>query len=211
MKKILLLFISLIGVCAFGQGNSSTLKLGYFSPGMGGGFIVGYEGSKVIDEVFSFGWSIDWYHTNYVDKKVVNDFNNWYGSGGQINELRAKTNLHDLPIMGAFTATFPIRPFYKMYVTGSLGGEILIVNYSNFQDPSKSETKGSFGFNWQIAAGALYEFGRRSDLFLELGYHNASPGWEYEVDNPNGIGKKTYERIFDMSGMMIRTGVKFYF
>lgn len=211
MKKIALLFIIVSVTAVFGQSGSSSIKLGVFNPAPGTGFIVGYEGSKIIDDVFSIGWSADWYHTNYVDKKVVSDFNNWYGTVGELNELRAKTNLHDLPLMATFTASFPMAPRYKGYVSGSLGGEILIVSYSNFQDPSQSDTKTTFGFNWRLAAGALYEFSRKSDIFLELGYHSASPGWEYEVDNPNGIGKKTYERIFDMSGLMLRAGVRFYY
>jgi hypothetical protein len=212
MKKILLLAVLLLTVNSFAQ-SSATIKIGEFVPSTGGGgLIVGYQGDRLFDEFFSLGWSVDWFHSSYTDKKAVQDFNNWYGfSGTETNELRAESSVNDFPIMGAITFTTPVAPFYRVYFTGALGAEMLIISYNNFQNPEQSDTKAAFDLNWRIAAGGIYEIGRRSDLFLELGYHSSAPSWDYEVDNPNGIGKKMYQRTFDMSGFMIRAGVKFYY
>ena len=53
--------------------------------------------------------------------------------------------------------------------------------------------------------------GRRSDIFGELSYHASQPGWQYEAYDPVTNRKETFERSFDMSGMMFRVGIRFYY
>jgi len=212
MKKIFLLFFFLIPATAFSQWGTSAIKLGHFNPAASeGGFIIGYEGGKYIDYGFNFGWSIDWFHKSYVDRKLVAEFNELYGiAGGSINELRAKTNLHDLPVMLTATAKFPVSPLVNLLVNGGIGAEILIIHYRNFQNTDKSELQGAFDFNWRLGLGLSFDLGRRSELFGELTYHSSMPSWEYEVEGEDGI-KRTFEREFDMSGMMARIGFRFYY
>jgi hypothetical protein len=210
MKKYVL-FIMLLQIPVFAQWNTSAIKLGAFVPNSAGaGFIVGYEGSHFFDPQFSFGWTIDWYHSNFTDAKVVNDLNNIPGLTGNTNELRAKTNLHDFPVMAVGTVRFPITPLSDVYFMGGLGAEVLFVNYSNFDNPSQSDFKTAFDFNWRIGVGGSYGFGKKSEVFAELAYHSSAPSWTYEGYNTAG-NKVTYERIFDMSGMMFRVGVRFYY
>jgi len=212
MKNIFLLFFFLIPAAAFSQWGTSAIKLGHFNPAASeGGFIIGYEGGKYIDYGFNFGWSIDWFHKSYVDRKLVAEFNELYGiAGGSINELRAKTNLHDLPVMLTATAKFPVSPLVNLLVNGGIGAEILIIHYRNFQNTDKSELQGAFDFNWRLGLGLSFDLGRRSELFGELTYHSSMPSWEYEVEGEDGI-KRTFEREFDMSGMMARIGFRFYY
>jgi len=212
MKKIFLLFFFLIPAAAFSQWGTSAIKLGHFNPAASeGGFIIGYEGGKYIEYGFNFGWSIDWFHKSYVDRKLVAEFNELYGiAGGSINELRAKTNLHDLPVMLTATAKFPVSPLVNLLVNGGIGAEILIIHYRNFQNTDKSELQGAFDFNWRLGLGLSFDLGRRSELFGELTYHSSMPSWEYEVEGEDGI-KRTFEREFDMSGMMARIGFRFYY
>ena len=100
MKKLTLIFLLVSGHYAYCQTSAAAIKLGSFIPGAtDAGFIIGYEGGRYIDENFNFGWSIDWFHKNYVDKTLVQSFNEVYGVSGNINELRASTNLHDIPMM----------------------------------------------------------------------------------------------------------------
>jgi len=196
---------------AFAQFGSSAVKLGFFSPSAAaGGFIIGYEGAREIDEYFLAGFSLDWYHKTYVDRKLVDDINSSFGSGS-INELRAKTTIHDFPIMFSATGRFPVAPRTSLYVTGGIGAEMLIVNFRNFENPDNDEFKVAFDLNWRLGFGSSYELGRNSEIFGEITYHNSAPSWEFEVDNPNGLGKKTFERVFDMSGVMARVGLRFYY
>lgn len=210
MKKYVL-FLMLLQIPLFSQWNTSAIKLGAFDPSSAGtGFIVGYEGSHFFDPQFSFGWSIDWYHSNYTDATVVNNANTSYGPTGNINELRAKTNIHDFPVMAIATVRIPVTPFSDLYAFGGLGAEVLFVNYNNFVDPTQSDFKSAFDFNWRIGVGGTYGFGKRAEVFGELAYHSSSPSWTYDGYDANG-NKVTYERVFDMSGMMFRLGVRFYY
>ena len=134
MKKLALLIVLIYSYNSFAQSGAAAIKLGAFTPGATNtGFIIGYEGGKYIDENFNFGWSIDWFHKNYVDKDLVKKFNEVYGVSGNLNELRASTNLHDLPVMINVTVKFHAAPRTKLYLTGAVGAEILFIDYRNYR------------------------------------------------------------------------------
>ncbi|NWF90720.1 MAG: hypothetical protein HXY50_14825 [Ignavibacteriaceae bacterium] len=210
MKKLLLIVTLVFSVNSLAQLNSASVKLGFFNPSAAnGGFIIGYEGGKIIDERLLFGWSIDWFHSSYVDKELVNDFNEAFGFG-EINELRAKTNLHEFPILLNFRAEFPMTPISKFYATGGVGVEFLLINYRSFQNPEDDEFKAAFDFSWRIGVGLLHRIGSRSEVFGQLDFHSSEPSWEYEVEDIVR-GKRIFERSFDMSGMMARVGIRFFF
>jgi hypothetical protein len=211
MKLFSLIMLVLFTASSYAQYGTSAIKLGFFSPSAAqGGFIIGYEGGKEMDEYFFLGWSIDWFRKSYTDRKLVDDFNNIVGSVGETNELRAKTNIHDFPLMVSVAGRFPVAPRTIFYVNGGIGAELLYVNYRNFNNPDQDESKVAFDFNWRLGIGTAYELGTRSEIFGEITYHNASPSWEFEVDTPSG-GKRTFERIYDMSGVMGRIGLRFYY
>lgn len=213
MKAFVVLFVIIFSAVSFGQRGTGAIKLGHYIPSATeGGFIIGYEGGKFIDRNLNIGLSLDWFHKSFVDKNLIRDFEEIYGiGGGAINELRAKTTLNDFPLMLNLTAKFPMAPFVKFFVTGGLGGEVLFISYRNFQNPDDNEFKAAFDFNWQIGTGILYELGYRSEIFGELSYHSSAPGWEYEIYDPYLGRDRIYERSFDMSGVMFRVGVRFYY
>ncbi len=213
MKKLFLLICILFTTVISAQTHSSAVKVGFFNPGATeNGFVLGYEGRYTIDEFVRTGWSIDWFHKKYVDQNYVNDINSQYNISvnSTLNELRATTNLHDFPIL--FNATFEhqIENRTNFYATGSLGAEFLLIFYRNFLDPEKDELRAAIDFSWRISAGIAFELGERSDLFGEISYHSSEPSWTYEVDDTNNGVKKTFERTFDMSGLMFRMGLRFY-
>lgn len=211
MKKLLIILVSLFSVNLFGQHGAAAIKLGAFNPGATDvGFIVGYEGGQFIDQNFNFGWSIDWFHINYVDRNLVSSFDEVYGVQGNRNELRAKTNLHDIPVMINVSVKHFVAPRTKIYVSGGIGAEVLIINYRDFQNPDDSELKAAFDFNWRVGIGAAYNIGPRSEILFEMTYHNSEPSWTYDVDVPQ-VGKRTFERVYDMSGLMFRAGFRFYY
>ena len=127
-----------------------------------------------------------------------------------MNELRAKTNLHEFPILINFRGEFPVAPLTRVYASGGVGIEFLLINYRNFQTPNNDEFKAAFDFSWRIGAGILYRIGSRSEIFGQLDYHSSEPSWEYEVDTPS-LGKRIFERSFDMSGVMARVGLRFFY
>lgn len=211
MKKILLLLIILTtGISA--QWNTGAVKLGYFNPSAtDGGFIISYEGGRHFDRYLSWNWSLDWFHSDYVDKKLITELDQYYpGAVGEVNELRATTNIHDFPVMLGITARFPMTKRSQFYVTGSLGAEMMLINYRNFQNPVEDEFKAAFDFNWRIGFGVAFAIGPRTEFFGELNYHESNPSWRYESDNyyyPSAI----LERSYNMSGFMSRIGIRFFY
>lgn len=212
-RSILLLIMILLTFSIYGQRKSSTIKLGNFSPSATeSGFVIGYEGGKYIDRNFDIGWSVDWFHKNYVDQTLVNELNNYYGFfESELNEVRAKTNLHSIPVLFNMRAKLPMSPRVAAYITGGVGVEALLIFYRDYQYPDEDKFDGAFDFNWRLGMGLAFQIGRRSDLVAELVYHSSSPSWSYELDDPLVGRKRVFERVFDMSGLMARVGFKFYY
>ncbi|MFA8342435.1 MAG: hypothetical protein ACEPO8_05630 [Rhodothermaceae bacterium] len=216
MKKFLLVSILILTGVVSAQYNSGAIKLGVFNPAStDAGFMIGYEGGWKIDKSLTLGWSVDWFHKEYVDQNLVKEYSKYYGvSDYTVHEVRAKTNLHDIPVMFNATARFPVNRRTAAYLYGAIGAEILIINYRDFHRPDNDETTWAFGLGWRLGGGISYKLGRRSELFGEVVYHNAEPSWEYEVgENPLEIpsGKRTFVRKHDMSGLIIRGGLRFYY
>lgn len=213
MKKLILVFAFIFPILSFAQGHVGAVKIGVFNPSATeAGFIIGYEGGWYIDDNFFVGWSADWFNKNYVDRTLVEQFNDFYGPiNSSLNELRAKTNIHSVPLMGSVTGNWLVAPRTRAFVTGAAGLEVLLIFYRNYEKPTENEFQGAFDFNWRLGGGVMYELGKRSDGFVELSYHHSQPSWEYNVTDKQTGRTKIFERRFDMSGLMMRLGVRFYF
>ncbi|MBI2418279.1 MAG: outer membrane beta-barrel protein [Ignavibacteriales bacterium] len=216
MKKVALLLM-LITFAVSAQHTNSALRLGYFSPKVtDGGFILGYQWDRIVDENFNVGFEMDWFKKTYIDEAYVNELNTFNSSSGQIgelNELRAKTNLHDFPMMFTMNITFPLENKLKVFAEGGLGLDFLFVYYRSYQSPDDDNLKVAADFSWRLGAGLSYPIGRRSDVMFSLNYHSSEPSWEYEVtDNTRpGSQKRVFVRSYDMSGFMARVGFRFFY
>jgi hypothetical protein len=214
MKKNLFFILLTFAVSTLAQQNANIIKIGMFDPqATSTGFIIGYEKLYPIDEHLETGWSIDWFHKNYVDQKYVAEINREYQGNinSQLNELRATTNLHEIPVLFNVNYIHPVRENISAYLEGSLGGELMFIFYRNFINPDNDELKATIDFSWRITAGASLAIGSRSSLIGEVSYHSSKPSWTYKVKDPTTGAEKTFERSFDMSGILIRLGVKFYY
>ena len=212
MKKLFLILITL-PLITFAQHKIGAVKAGMYSPSAtDAGFVIGYEGGWYIDDNFMVGFSADWFNKNYVDRRLVADFNEFFGHiDSELNELRAKTNLHSIPLMFNINASQHIAPRASVFFTAAAGLDVLLIFYRNYENPQDDEFQGAFDFAWRLGGGIAYELGRRSDLILELAYHGSRPSWEYEVKDRFTGRTKVFERSFDMDGLMMRCGFRFYF
>lgn len=211
MKRIIIL-VAVLSTFSIAQWKTGAVKLGFFNPSATeGGFIVGFEGGYHIDKLLSWNWSLDWFHRDYVDKELISELNQFYpGAIGEVNQLRASTNIHDFPLMIGMTARFPISNRSQFYASGSMGAELLIINYRNFQNPMNDEFEAAFDFNWRVGIGAAFAIGPYTEFFGELTYHESHPSWTYEDDEfyyPNAV----LERSYNMSGFMTRVGIRFFY
>lgn len=213
MRKYFLIITFLLTSNLFSQNHFGSVKLGLYNPAAtDNGFIIGYEGGWFIDNNFIVGWSADWFHQNYVDAKLVKDYNDFYGEiNSSLNEIRAKTNLHSIPLMGMINGNWYIYQRTKAFVTGAAGLNTLFIFYRNYEKPNEDEFKAAIDFAWRIGAGVIYELGDRSDSFVELAYHHSEPSWEFNVKDPITGKTKTFERKFEMNGLLLRIGFRFYF
>jgi len=213
MKKFTFLILMFCSIQLFAQHGSAAIKIGSFAPeATESGFIVGYEGGMRMDRNLVIGWSVDWFHKNYIDQSLISEYEKYYDIVDYSEyEIRAKTNIHDIPLMFTVTAKFPVNRRAAAFINGAMGAEVLIVNYRNFHAPNDDDTEWAFDFSWRIGAGMSYMLGRRSEIFGELTYHNSEPSWEYEVADQNTGQVRIFERKFDMSGVMGRIGIRFYY
>lgn len=212
MKKVLFLLL-IFATSLSAQRSWAALKIGFYNPSVtDGGLILGYHGGKKIDDKLDIGWSVDWFNKNYVDKTLAEQFGSFNdGINEEINELRAKTNLHDIPVLFNATATFDVNKQADVYANVGVGAEILLVFYRDYENPDEDELKTAFDFSWRLSFGGRYRLGYSSFIIAELSYHSSEPSWEFEVEDPETGAKKTFERVYDMSGIMLRTGIQYYF
>jgi hypothetical protein len=206
-RYTLLLALLMLAGSASAQYRATTIKLGYYSPGVcDGGFIVGAQWLSEIDENLDMGVSLDWFNKNFTDQNLVSELYSYNRDAfGTTNELRAKTNLNSFPLLYTINLKFPLQRGVDFYATGGLGLDFLVINYRDYDDPTNDNLKAAVGFAWRIGAGVIYRLGRRSDVIGEISYHNSDPSWQYTVNN------HVFERSYDMSGLMIRAGIKFYY
>ncbi len=212
--KFVLALVTCISIIGFTQNRTAIVRLGYYAPAVtDGGFIIGAQWVQEVDENFQMGFSLDWFNKNYTDQRLVNEYNKvnkGAGSFGSTNEVMAKTNLNLFPVQYGMYLNFPLERDIKIYATGSLGLDFLIINYRSYSNPSNDEMKAAVDFCWQIGVGVKYPLGRRSDVLAEISYHHSQPSWQYDVTDSDG-NKRVIERSYDLAGLMLRAGVRFYY
>ncbi|MGA7719958.1 MAG: outer membrane beta-barrel protein [Ignavibacteriaceae bacterium] len=212
MKKFICFILLIIPAFSFAQSHMGGIKLGVFDPSAtDAGFIIGYEGGWAVDQNFSLGWSADWFHQNYVNQSLVSQLNDYYGINSSLNELRATTNLYAIPLMATATINWPVAPRSYAYVTGGFGIEMLLIYYNDYNNPNNNDFRSAFDFAWQIGCGVAYELGPRSDVLIELAYHYSQPSWNYQGTDPVTGQTTTFQESINMSGLMLRTGFRFYY
>lgn len=211
MKKYMLIAIAAIILTLNGQQKMGSIKAGMFFPqACDGGFDLGLEYGLHIDTNLDVALSLDWFKKDYEDEEVQDEFETDYDLNTTIVKKLSETTIYDFPFMVAVTAKFPINNKAKWFATGGLGAEMLYASYYTYnQDDIKEESELAFDFNWRLGAGAMYNLGEKSEVFGEVAYHYSKPSYEYE--DQIGGNEVTLKREYDMSGIMSRVGVRFFF
>jgi opacity protein-like surface antigen len=211
MRKYMIIAAMTVLTALGAQQKIGAIKAGMFFPqACEGGFDLGFEYGLHIDTNLDVALSLDWFKKEFNDKEAKGEYENIPGlTADQLAKL-SETVIYDFPLMLSVTAKFPFTNKIKWFATGGLGAEMLYASYNTF-NTEKIEEKSelAFDFNWRVGGGAIYNLGQRSELLGEIAYHYSKPSYEYE-DEINGI-KYTLEREYDMSGIMSRIGVRFFF
>ena len=208
MKKITMITILIAIMSMYSQGKIGAIKAGMFFPGAcEGGFDLGIEYGLHIDTNLDVAVEMGWFKKDYEDEDFEKEYENIPGLSGADMAQLSETTIYDFPLMVLVTAKFPINFSYKWFATGGLGAEMLYASYNTFDDDTKHEL--AFDFNWRLGGGILYNLGERSEVLMEVGYHYSKPSYEYE-ENISGTDY-TFKREYDMSGILGRVGVRFFF
>jgi opacity protein-like surface antigen len=208
MKKLTMVIFLLAIMSVYSQGKIGAIKAGMFFPGAcEGGFDLGIEYGLHVDTNLDVAVEMGWFKKDYEDEDFENEYENVPGLVGADMAKLSETTIYDFPLMLMVTAKFPINFSYKWFATGGLGAEMLYASYNTFDGDDKSEL--AFDFNWRLGGGVLYNLGERSEVLMEVGYHYSKPSYEYE-DDISGTDV-TFKREYDMSGILGRVGVRFFF
>lgn len=212
MKKLLFILFCSLPILTLAQRHSAAISFGHFNPSATeGGFQLGYKGEKFVDRNLSLGWGVSWFHKNFVDEVLLDQVVNYYGVvDAQISEQLSTTNLHSIPLMASATAYIPLFPVVSLYITGSAGAEALLIFYKNLENEDQNEFKSAWDFSWQLGTGLAYKIGNRSDIYGEISYHNSNPNWNYTITDPESGDTRHLEQSFDMSGVALKFGFKFF-
>jgi hypothetical protein len=211
MKKYLFIAVAVMMFSLTGQQKIGAIKAGMMFPqACEGGFDLGIEYGLHIDTNLDVSLSLDWFKKEFEDKDAKGEYEEIPGlTADQLVKL-SETTIYDFPLMVAVTAKFPFTDKVKWFATGALGAEMLYASYNTFDgDEMDEKSELAFDFNWRLGGGAIYNLGQRSEVFGEIAYHYSKPSYEYE-DEIGGT-EYTLEREYDMSGILSRVGVRFFF
>lgn len=152
----------------------------------------------VLDPYFALGAESGFYWI-YWSRKIASG-----ETVGISSDIKADTNAYMIPVIANAQLRLPnlIKKIYVMpYVTVGLGYSFMMIHYSEpdiaaSEYDGESVTKFFKGFTWQLIAGAGYQpEGSNVEFIGELGYRRAA--------------LKTGTTEIDMSGLVIRLGVKY--
>ena len=211
MKKYILIAITIVAFSLNAQQKIGAIKAGMFFPqACDGGFDLGIEYGLHIDTNLDVSLSLDWFKKEFEDKDAKGEYEEIPGlTADQLVKL-SETTIYDFPLMVAVTAKFPYSDKIKWFATGGLGAEMLYASYNTYDgDEMDEKSELAFDFNWRLGGGAIYNLGQSSEVFGEVAFHYSKPSYEYE-DEIGGT-EYTLEREYDMSGIMSRLGVRFFF
>jgi hypothetical protein len=168
------------------------------------GFIGGITVGRMVDESIGWGLEIDYYRKTYTKETTVDST-----STSMVEEHVVQTEIENattmLPIYFKLILQTQIAPKMDLRVSGGVGYEFMWNSEANYR-LKKEESRFYSGFTWQIGGGISFPMSRASDLFLDLSYHSGSPS-RAESENKLGLPVRTE---VDMSGLMIRAGLKLY-
>jgi len=211
MKKtaicfILLLLMAATPLLAVEKELQGRIGAGYATDPSRFGLDLAFQHTWKLDPYFVMGPEVGFFWIQW-DRKIGTE-----GVGAARVDVKADTNSYVLPVFMNAQLRLPVMKKYiyvEPFLTVGLGWGVMILHYSqpSFEDTSQtpnkqyddeSITKFFHGFSWQLIFGAAFQpDGSKVGFLGELGYR----GMKLEYDNTE----------VDMSGFMIRLGVRYPF
>ena len=198
---ILILFFS---TCVFSQHTIFEAEGGALFPqDTETGTIIGLTAGRMADENLGWAFEAQYFWRTFTKEYTVSE------SGGATQEATIVTEIENstkmLPIMGKIIYLSQIAPSLDIRVSGGIGYAFLWNTEANYVI-NVEESKSYSGFAWQLGAGLSLPISRAADFFGEMIYFSSKPSRDAGTTQA-GLPQRTE---IDMSGLLLRIGVRFY-
>ena len=206
MKMILLPLIILV-ICASGAvGQHTMFEIeggALFPQDTETGTIIGLSVGRMADENLGWAFEAQYFWRTFTKEYTVSE------SGGATQQETIVTEIENstkmLPIMGKIIYLSQIAPSLDIRISGGIGYAFLWNTEANYVIGVEDSDSYS-GFAWEIGAGISLPISRAADFFGEINYFYSTPSKDAGT-TVDGLPQRTE---IDMSGLLLRVGVRLY-
>ena len=206
MKKIMisLLFTMILSASLFAQRAMYEVKFGTLFPqDTETGLILGLGYGQMVDENISWSFEADYFWRTYTKESTVEVTTGPATTTTVVTEIENATKM--LPVLGRITYLTQVAPNLDLRISGGLGYAFLWNSASNYETNTE-ESDFFSGFAWELGAGLSIPISRAADFYGEFNYFGSVPSKD-EGETVEGLPKRTE---IDMSGLMLRIGIRLY-
>ena len=164
------------------------------------GMILGLSGGRMADENLGWAFEAQYFWRTFTQEYTVSETG---GAETIVTEIENSTKM--LPIMGKLIYLSQIAPSLDIRISGGIGYAFLWNTEANYVE-NIEESNSFSGFAWQLGAGISLPISRAADFFGELAYFYSKPSRD-AGRTQEGLPQRTE---IDMSGLLLRVGVRLY-
>jgi hypothetical protein len=199
MKTIILAFMIFLMSVSIVMGQHTMFEIeggALFPQDTETGTIIGLSVGRMVDENLAWAFEAQYFWRTYTQE---------YTTGEQtiVTEIENSTKM--LPVMGKIIYLSQIAPSLDIRISGGIGYAFLWNKEANYLE-GKEESNSFSGFAWEIGAGISLPISRAADFFGELNYFYSTPSRDAGT-TVEGLPQRTE---IDMSGLLLRVGVRLY-
>jgi opacity protein-like surface antigen len=206
MKTTVLIVISIL-ICTFPALSQHTIyeiEAGALFPqDTETGTIIGLSYGQMVDENLSWAFEVDYFWRTYTQEYTTTETGGTTKEETIVTEIESSTKM--LPLMAKLVFLSQLGPKVDLRFSGGIGYAFVWNHEANYV-AGVEDSKSFSGFAWQLGGGISIPISRAADLFGELSYFYSIPSRD-EGTTQAGLPQRTE---IDMSGLMLRIGVRFY-
>ena len=195
---LLIIFLTIFTTSAIGQHTMIEFEGGALMPqDTETGTIIGISFGRMADENLAWALEAQYFWRTYTQE---------YTADAQtiVTEIENSTKM--LPVMVKISYLSQIAPNLDLRISGGIGYAFLWNKDANYV--AGVEKSNSFsGFAWQLGGGVSIPISRAADFFGELMYFHSTPSSD-AGKTVEGLPQRTE---IDMSGLLIRIGIRIYY
>jgi len=194
---LLIIFITTFTTSAIGQHTMFEMEGGALFPqDTETGTIIGLSIGRMADENLAWAFEAQYFWRTYTQEYTTQ-------TQTIVTEIENSTKM--LPIMGKIIYLTQIAPSLDLRLSGGIGYAFLWNKEANYVI-GEEESNSFSGFAWEVGAGISIPISRAADFFGELNYFYSTPSRD-AGKTVEGLPQRTE---IDMSGLLLRVGVRIY-